>query len=216
MWTMKLSFVKTMSYIGCLLLGTGTLSWAVQKKPTIAFDQAIEGTIFFKAPPGEKAPKPMKTSLFDVVYLGELHSKASDVPYFVVTAKGCRDCSDDRTIYVIRPTGGTYPFVYPGKTLDPKTHAPLLVSEAFYGKCLLNHGDVLVIYQKERVDRRKGLQGSVLIAEPGDDFLDEKLIERHLPNINQTYRLVKKGICKSIPGRNRYMSKTTTFPTQAP
>jgi hypothetical protein len=36
--------------------------------------------------------------------------------------------------------------------------------------------------------------------------LDEKLIERHLPNINTTMRLVRAKTCHEIPGRSRVMA----------
>jgi hypothetical protein len=113
---------------------------------------------------------------------------------------------DDRMVYVMGPDGAKPTgFVYPGKILEPKTRALLLDSRTFFGRCLPRRGDVLLIFQKEKIDRRSALQSSVLIAEVQNGKLDETFLERHLPSLSATLKFVKKKICHEIEGRNRLM-----------
>jgi hypothetical protein len=148
----------------------------------------------------------LKTNFVDTKYLSTLKSKDGGLPYFLFLAKPCQDCQDEQAVYMLRPNGEkATAFVYPGKILDPKTRAVLLDSRAFYGKCLPNRGDVYVVFQKERVDRRHSLQASVMTAEPARDHLRETLTERRLPNIKTTLQLVKRKTCSEIEGRNRLM-----------
>ncbi len=170
------------------------------------FEKLEEGKIIFGAPPGLTPPQPLKTGLFDLTYLGVLRSDEGGSPYFLFTGKPCQDCLEDRTVYAFRPTGGKpTAFVYPGKILEPRSRALLIESRAFFGQCLAHRGDVLVVFQKEKIDRRPQLQPSVMIAEAGKDFFSETLIERHLPNLATTLQLVKRKRCHEIEGRNRLM-----------
>jgi hypothetical protein len=151
-------------------------------------------------------PPRLKTGLFDLSYIGSLQSNAGGLPYFLIDAKPCESCQDERKIYVVRPNGAKpTSFVYPGKVFEPKSHALLLESRAFFGECLPRKGASYVVFQKEKIDRRRSLQTSVFIAEAGKDYFDERLLERHLPSIATTLKLVKKKSCHEIPGRNRLM-----------
>ncbi len=60
----------------------------------------------------------------------------------------------------------------------------------------------LVAHQRESVDRR-GMQKSVLIAEPGPQYVYEVLLERRLPNVKTTLDLVKRKVCFEVAGRSR-------------
>ena len=170
------------------------------------FDRVEESTLFFKAPVGKPVPPPLKTKLVELQYVGELRPAPEGEPYFFFTGKDCTDCIDPKSIYVLRPSGGTpLTFVYPGKIFDPKTRNLLIESRVFLGKCLQQRGDALVIFQNERVDRRHHLQPSVLVEEPAPSYLQESLIERHLPKLAQTLALVKKKVCVEISSSNRMM-----------
>jgi hypothetical protein len=180
----------------------------------IEFDRVEEGTLYFRTKtsnPNATAaklapPKPLKSGLFELNYLGDLRPPTG-LPYFVFTGKPCLNCMEEQSVYILRPNAFEKPlsFVYPGKIFDPKTRAILLESRAFYGKCLPRHGDIYVIFQKEKVDRRSHLQTSVLIAEAAPEHLTETLLERHLPQIKTTLQFVKKKTCKEIEGRKRLM-----------
>ena len=152
----------------------------------IVFDHIDEGLIFFKKQ--DSAPNsdliPVNSGLFHLSYLGVIHPEdRKGEPYFLFSGKPCLNCLDERTIYALRPTGGKpLPFVYPGKILDPKSKELLLESRGFFGKCLAHEkGDVLVVFQKEKVDRRPRLQASVLLSKVTQNFLAETLMEKHLP-----------------------------------
>jgi hypothetical protein len=164
------------------------------------FDRVEGTTVFFKA------NKPMRTTLHDLRYLGELRPPQG-TPYLLFTARPCQDCLQDKAIYVLRPEGGrpTH-FVYPGRVLDPRTRQVLLESRSFFGRCLSSSpSEVFVTFQKERVDRRRSLQQSVFIAEAGRDHLEERLLERRLPSLDRTLRAVRAKQCREIEGRNRLM-----------
>ena len=172
----------------------------------VTFDRFEANTLFFKNENGA-APKPVKTQLAEVLYLGTLNPPKGGLPYFLFSARSCQECLEDKAIYAIQPTSEGKPtsFVYPGKILDPKDKELLLEARAFYGKCLPHKGDVYVVYQKEKVDRRHQMQPSVFVAEPTENSLEEKLIERHFPKLPTTLQLVKKKSCVEISGRNRVM-----------
>lgn len=166
--------------------------------------ERVEGqTLFFRVPEGKTKPAPQKVDLHDISPLGAIGKTV------VLAAKPCQNCSQEKAIYLLTPgKSKPQPYVFPGKILDPKTRAVLLESRGFFGKCLNRRGPVYVVYQKERVDRRKSLQTSVFFAEPNANHpghLDETLLERHLPSLNETLRMVKLKTCREVPGSNRMM-----------
>lgn len=146
--------------------------------------------------------------LFEVQSIGSLRE------FSLVSAKPCKDCSHERAIFLLpprTPTSRYTLFVYPGKVTDPKNHQVILESRSFYGRCLTATEDAYVVFQKERVDKRKGPQSSVFIATPsmvsGSPVIAEKLLERKLPNLKNTLKHVKEKRCFEIPGRNRVALK---------
>lgn len=192
---------------------------------TVDIDHIEGQTLYFHAPQGVTAPKPLKLDLFEPRYLGLLRPAAGGQPYYLLSGRTCENCLEDTGLFIVQAAGGKpYSYVYPGKIFENKGHALAVASRAFYGHCLRDRtDDVLVIYQAEKVDRRHGLLTSVLIAEPQTDerapdgrepstpvkvpdHLHEWLIERHLPRIRNTLSLVKSGSCTEIVGRNRVMA----------
>lgn len=173
----------------------------------VDFDRLEGGLIHFRAKAGKTAPPALQTNLFELAYQGTIRGDTSVPSYFVFTGKSCDNCPEEKAVYIVRGTGGRVDrFVFPGKIIDPKTRAPLVETRAFVGKCLHRvPGEVYVVFQKERIDRRRYLQASLFVARPGESHLDEKLIERRLPNIAETLRWVKGKKCHEIEGRNRLM-----------
>lgn len=167
--------------------------------PTPEIEHIDGGTVYLK-----KAV-PLKTRLADLVVLGWLESDAT-APYLVLTARSCETCAQERHVYLIRLDGkqSTH-FVHPGRVVDPKTGLTLIESRSFFGHCITGYGEVLVTFQKERVDRRRALQQSVHVAWPGKEYLQEKLLERRLPGVHQALHFVRAKKCKEISGRNRLM-----------
>jgi hypothetical protein len=202
------------------------LSQAFCSSPSVEFDHIEENTVFFKTANGTTPPKPLKTGLFDLKYLGSLSSPESE-PYFVFTGKPCAEkpctekpcatCMEEKAVYILKPQAEKpVGFVYPGKILDPKNKALLHEARAFFGKCMNHKRDVYVVFQRERIDRRRGLQPSVLVVEPAKEHLHEKLIERRpLPQIKVAEKAVKRKICQEIDVRKREMHmKVNLHPKQ--
>lgn len=194
-----------------LLLGSGI---ALGVSSEIEFDRIEENTLYFKASGGQSTPQPFKTELYDLKYLGPLRGPAqvggenqasASAPYFMFSGRPCKDCLHDSGIYAIRATGGKpTAYVYPGKIIDTKSRSVVLESRAFFGRCLpRKSAPAYVVFQKERIDRRSGMQSSVFIATPGEDHMDERLLERHLPRLQDTLQLVKSKACREIEGRHR-------------
>jgi len=126
-----------------------------------------------------------------------------------IEARACRSCEASNTsLYLQRidGKGKATSFVFPGRITDPKKGALVYDGRLFYGHCLPSVKSGVVTHQREVVDRR-GVQKSVLIAEPGPQYVYEVLLERKLPNVNTTLDLVKRKVCMEIPGRNRNVLK---------
>jgi hypothetical protein len=173
----------------------------------VQFDR-LEGdaTIVFKSE-SKDYPKEFKPGWIDLAYLGVLDPGGGATPYFLFSGRPCANCPNDKALLLLRPpVGSNVPqltsFVYPGKLFEARSHALAMDSRAFFGRCLPNRKDVYVVFQRERVDRR-GMQQSVLVAEADGEHLKEQLIERGLPRIEKTLRMVREKACHEVPGRNR-------------
>lgn len=167
-----------------------------------------EGSVLkFKVPEGKSLPTALNTRLFDMKYLGTLPAAAgSELPYVMVAGKPCENCENQKAVYMMRVDGQkSSQFVYPGRILDPKTRALLYESRAFWGRCLPKGEVGYIAFQKERVDRRGGLPMSVFMAKPAAQFIEEKLIERRLPRVQDALHYVKQKQCFEIAGSNRMM-----------
>ena len=195
-----------------LLCGYGLSAQAsAQSYTDIQFDR-IEGTAvqFKSAAEGSTPPKPLETGLNEPEYLQLIQPTEGGIPYILMAGRTCKECGDEKGLFLIRVDGARKSqFVYPGKVRDAETNQLLLDSRAFYGKCLPGDGDGLIIYQAEKIDRRRFLQSSVFIAEPQPDSIREQLIERRLPKIKRTLDQVKRKLCSEVPGWNRQMHKSS-------
>ncbi|MGE0616723.1 MAG: hypothetical protein AB7P04_13905 [Bacteriovoracia bacterium] len=168
----------------------------------------VEGqTIHFvgpsKDPQKGSSPHPLKTRLHGIEYLGMLHSQDGGFPYLMVKATECEKCVE-KHLYLIRADGSSFTtLVLPGKVNDRKTGALLLDASSFFGHCLNGKRDVYVSFQREKVDRRRHLQTSVMVVEVKSDHLHEKLLVKRLPHIRETLRRVRLKQCTEIKGENR-------------
>ncbi len=169
----------------------------------LEFDHVEDGLVFLKG----DAPKPITTGLHELRYLGSIRgTEAAAQPFFLFAGRPCVGCATDPAIYAIRPAGKTATFVTPGRILEPRSRALMLESRGFFGSCVPGMGEVLVMFQKERVDRKRKLQSSVFVAEAtADDHLREKLLERKLPRLEDTLKRVRAKKCHELESRNRLM-----------
>lgn len=172
-------------------------------------DQIEQGEVSFKSAPGTEPPPPLQTHLLDAKVIGQIKPEHPDhYPYFIFTGQTCENCHEDPSLYVFNPRSSRPTiFSYPGKVLDPENRALLTESRGFYGSCLDKKNDVLVFFQREKVDRKSKLQSSVLIVEAYDTYLSESLREKHLPSLSSVLKRVKSKNCFEIEGRNRLMTQ---------
>jgi hypothetical protein len=192
--------------------------YQAQPEAPVVMDRVDGNTLYFKTTDKSDAPKPMVLdTLSDIQPIGTLRGAQGGKPYHVIRARPCKDCKQEPAIFIVQPGNPKLArFVEPGRILDNRTRGTVMDSRAFYGHCLTSRaGDVYVVFQKEKVDRRKQPQQSVLVIEPTTenieggklyDHLQEKLIERGLPNIAKTLHLVKSKACHELDGRHRVMA----------
>ncbi|MDR3608744.1 MAG: hypothetical protein P4M08_15375 [Oligoflexia bacterium] len=177
-------------------------------------DRLQNGVLYFQSSGGAPAPAPLQTHLDEAKLLGSLRPLPNGgQPFLLLTGKTCKNCQADPGLFLIPPSGGKpNGYIYPGR-IFARNRSLVYESRAFYGRCLTrkNH-DVLVIFQREIVDRRHGLLKSVLIAEPAlqheggsQSHIHDVLLERNLPVLATTLRMLKDHECREIPGRSRIM-----------
>jgi hypothetical protein len=183
------------------ILLTLTLALAADEPPPPAFPavpsiEKIDGgkIVFTNAS--------LKTKLSAIEPLGLLNAKDDARPYLLVSALPCEDCATDKkALYLLRIDGTSQnKFVYPGEIRDRKDGQVLFRSRSFFGQCLPGKPDVYIVFQSEKVDRRRALQDSVFIAEVGPVRIDEKLLWRGKPSLTNVLKLVKKKTCQEIKG----------------
>jgi hypothetical protein len=214
-YTLLMPRIFSVALLTFALLLTITVTVTATLADTPQVDRIEGQTIYFK---GDNAPKPLKTELYDLAYVGTLKPLSTPgtteaTPYFLFSGNPCPDCATEKALYLIRPVSKAQitSFVYPGKVLDPKTHNVVLESRAFVGQCIAgtDGSDQYVVFQKERVDHKHGhrIETSVFVAQASPDYLREKLLERNFPRLIRTLAFVKAKRCSEIPGHSRVMPR---------
>lgn len=197
----KTAFFKTFPgfpFFGILLstfLPSAEASWT--------FDKTSGNSLIFKQD-GSSKTETLKTESPSPIYIALLTDPESNTPYILYEGRSCASCESTNTSLFLQRLDGkgkTSSHVYPGRITDPKKGL-VYEGRVFYGNCLPKVKAGLVAHQRESVDRR-GMQKSVLIAEPGPQYVYEVLLERRLPNVKTTLDLVKRKVCFEIPGRSR-------------
>lgn len=172
------------------------------------FEKTSGQTLVFREEKSGKS-ETLKTDVPSPSFISLLTDPESGTPYVFFEARACRTCEPTNTSLFLQRLDGkgkATSFVYPGRITDPKKGALVYDGRLFYGNCLPSVKAGVVTHQRENVDRR-GTQTSVLIAEPGPQYVYEVLLERKLPSVKTTLELVKRKVCMEIPGRNRSVLK---------
>lgn len=190
------------------LLPAGLMIGSAQAWPEKWGVAGIEGgSVRFTSPDGAVAPSPLKISTLGIKepqLMGALESEAKAAPYLLLS--GLTNDTQDRALFLVRADGSMKPqrITFPGKLLDPKTRDLVYESKVFFGRCLLKQKyDAIVVFQREHMDRKRGLQRSVYIAEAAPTMLEERLLERGLPSERMLQMKVRGKQCSEIAGRNR-------------
>jgi hypothetical protein len=189
----KLSLL--LSFIVLLVSGAAQASWV--------FDKTSGSTLFFKSEEGNKTES-LKSDTPSPNFVAMLTDPESNTPYVIYEGRTCNSCETTNiSLFVQRldGKGKATSYVYPGRITDPKKGL-VYEGRVFYGNCLPKVKAGIVAHQRESVDRR-GMQNSVLIAEPGPQYVYEILLERRLPNVRTTLDFVKRKSCFEIAGKSR-------------
>jgi len=174
-----------------------------------SFKGVENNNIVFQAADGVIPPSSLQTKLHSLEYLGTLSSPEGHAPYLVISAKTCDQCDFPKNLFLIRADGSDIAsFTYPGKIKSHLNGRSLMESRVFFGKCINKHDQVLVVFQKDKVDRRRYLQSSVFVAEVGQENLKEKLMVRRRPSIKSALNKVRKKQCQEIKGFTRKSNRS--------
>jgi len=173
------------------------------------FEKSDGSTLHFKDDSGQKNTT-LKTGVPYVKFIAIQMSPNGQIPYALFSGRACNKCTENQVgIFMMRidGKGRAFQFVYPGKITDSKKGQTVFNGRSFYGNCMPGMKQGLVTHQAEIVDRRRGMQKSVLIIEPGDHKVEERLVEKRVPSIKSTLALVKNKVCTEIAGLNRLVLK---------
>lgn len=183
----------------------------------IEVDRVTDGTIYFTSVRGNPPHAPLKTQLHgvEVVTILRPSDGSRENGALLISARPCADCQDQHFIYLIELDGNdAIQLVHPGRVRDRRNGKLLFDGRAFYGACLPQRkNDVLVMFQKEKVDRRRYLQSSVFVAEIRPEGIHEELVVRGRPRISKTLRSVRKKKCVEVKGIDR---RTISFRLKPP
>jgi hypothetical protein len=206
-----------------LLLGTLVPSWTAQAAPagdSIQFLRENGSFAHFSTPnPAPSTPPlevkvPLPAGISELTLIGGLQLE-SQHPTFFFSVKNCAATPCQKNLLSIHPVPkapGSLPvqiYVFPGRILDARTGELVLESRAFLGKCHPNYGEAYWVFQREKIDRKRGLVSSVFVAEARESetstsFLAEKLIEkRRAPRVKALAPFIKQKKCIEITGIHR-------------
>lgn len=184
----------------------------------LSIDHIEKSTVYFRGGPSGKETPPLSLDASNMTPIGMLRAVSGGNPYFLVYGRPCKECVAESMILAFQATSPKlYKYVGPGRVIDHKTHSVVMESRAFWGRCLMRKSeDVLVVFQKERVDRKRAPQASVFFAEPAVDavqagkpleHLHETLLERHEPRIADTFKLIRSKACHEIESHDRMTAR---------
>lgn len=164
----------------------------------------VGSTVFFK----QDALAPLKTSLLDLEAVGVLRHPQQRIPYLLLSGASCRNCAVSKMLLLLR-ADGKFPLtlVYPGRIRDRKNGQVVFEGRAFYGECAPGRMPVYLMFQKEKVDRRRFPQQSAFVAEVQEHGVDERLIVRRMPSLAYALKQVKRKRCFEISGFERQSVK---------
>jgi hypothetical protein len=169
------------------------------------FEQTTGRSLVFKD--GDKTAT-LNTNVPSPDFIAVLTDPESDTPYVLYRGRTCKTCDEGNVSLFVQRIDGkgkAHSYVYPGRITDPRKGL-VYQGRVFYGNCLPKVKVGLVAHQREAVDRH-GMRKSVLIAEPGPQYVYEALLERRLPSVRTTLGFVKKKVCFEIAGRSRTVLK---------
>lgn len=185
-------------------------AWGEKNRPwpeKVEFDRIEGQSMFLKGFQEKDRRAVVETTLHDLEYLGTFRDeKEESIPYFLLRARTCSDCNHPKNLYAISADGqDAQILVHPGEIREEKGRL-IYQGEAYFGKCLpKNEAQLFISFQKDRADRRRYLQRSVLIAEVKENRMVDRLLvrRREKPKRRSVLKQVKKKVCQKIDPINR-------------
>ncbi len=147
----------------------------------------------------------VETKLFDLKYVGQLEV-ADKAPYLIFSGRYCSNCDAIISIYVYSPSDkqlqverGQNRYQYPGVVRDYHTDRIRYSSRAFYGQVMENTNGI-VWYESRIMENGENGDFVYLVNLKNGELKDT--IYPYNGEMDQTMALLKKGVCKEIPGRH--------------
>jgi hypothetical protein len=153
------SMISKVITLSLLLHSGAQAAWVLEK--------ASGSTLVLKQDTNGKT-ETLKTENAAPNFIAVLTDPESNTPYVLYEGRTCASCEATNISLFLQRLDGKGKIqssVYPGRITDPKKGL-VYEGRVFYGHCLPTVKAGLVAHQRESVDRR-GIQKSVLIAEPG-------------------------------------------------
>jgi len=148
-----------------------------------------------------KNGRQLKTSLFDLKYIGALQTQKK-APYYILSGRGCHGCDANISIYIWSPSDGPMlddsrqpRYTYPGKEKDYETGKPIFESRMFYSDCNV-YGNSVIWLQRTLNDKGKWIE-DMFVVSLKTDKLQETLITKQFKSSKSTFL---STTCKELPG----------------
>ena len=180
-----------------------------QTSTVVRIEENLKGSFLILNPSTNVARKNrLRLPLFEVTVLGTIPLRADafrPAKRLIISAKPCRNCAQDKAIYMVSFSDSPIKTIFPGKILDPKYRSTMLESRMFFGHCLRGKSPGLFVFQRERSGRKGSFETSVLALEITPKRTKETLFTsgRSRPKISDPLKFIKKKLCSEISGRNR-------------
>jgi hypothetical protein len=146
-----------------------------------------------------------RTSLYELKVIGQLPT-AEELPYFILSGRGCYECDAIPSIYIHSPSDGPMKneskqprFPYPGRLRDNERDQLVYESRMFYGSCLPNHPNAVVWFERGLGDDNKWHDGIQVAAVKRRPACEDR--NRNQPaKITDTQSAIRDGRCYDLPG----------------
>jgi hypothetical protein len=151
----------------------------------------------------------VETSLYELTYIGQIPLEHKS-PLLIFSGRDCDGCDENVSMYMQSPSDGKLEVEFgknryqcPGTETDFETDKLLYTSRAFYGQVLENTNGV--IWYENRLMENGNWQHDVFLSWMDHDIRRDTMYYSGIDS-NQTFALLKQGLCKEIKGR-RYTSE---------
>lgn len=194
--------------LGALLGGGLGVAPAAAESVPVRWEFVLGPPARWVTPNGKSSAPPPLGELGSPELVGVVTSpKGRD--YALIRARPCASCKESPRLTIVpapfegQSVGKATHWGLPGRVFGTKERAMVGESRVFFGQCLAGRAEGVVTFQREKVDRRRGLQTSVLVGEAGEAYFSEEMLERRLPRLSDVLAAVKRGRCRELAAAPR-------------